>query len=159
MWEFGFSTMGEEEGTPAAGGTKEGLGLDSAPAFGADWAALERRVGMGRFRCVRVRASGGAPALRASESSHRLARHTGRSKLAPHPHPHPRPSPPRSIGGLGFGLPLSRVHARYFGGDLKLVSMQGYGVDVYLTLKRLEHQQGWEEQFVERVTPPSVTAA
>jgi [3-methyl-2-oxobutanoate dehydrogenase (acetyl-transferring)] kinase len=27
------------------------------------------------------------------------------------------------MGGLGFGLPLSRLYARYFGGDLRLVSM------------------------------------
>jgi signal transduction histidine kinase len=27
------------------------------------------------------------------------------------------------MGGLGFGLPLSRLYTRYFGGDLRLVSM------------------------------------
>ena len=35
---------------------------------------------------------------------------------------------------LGFGLPLARVYARYFGGDLTLKSMEGYGVDVYIHL-------------------------
>lgn len=34
----------------------------------------------------------------------------------------------------GFGLPLARVYARYFGGDLTLKSMEGYGVDVYIHL-------------------------
>ena len=31
-----------------------------------------------------------------------------------------------------FGLPLARIHARYFGGDLTLKSMEGFGVDAYL---------------------------
>ncbi|GMG40394.1 unnamed protein product [Ambrosiozyma monospora] len=39
--------------------------------------------------------------------------------------------------GLGVGLPHSRLYARYFGGDLKLISMEGYGTDVYLHLNRL----------------------
>ncbi|KAI0465030.1 hypothetical protein LJB42_000248 [Komagataella kurtzmanii] len=41
------------------------------------------------------------------------------------------------MSGLGFGLPLSRLYARYFGGDLKLISMENYGTDVYLHLNRL----------------------
>lgn len=39
--------------------------------------------------------------------------------------------------GFGFGLPLSRVYAQYFGGDLQVNSMLGYGTDVYLKLNRL----------------------
>jgi pyruvate dehydrogenase kinase 2/3/4 len=34
----------------------------------------------------------------------------------------------------GFGLPLARIYARYFGGDLTLKSMEGYGVDSYIYL-------------------------
>jgi pyruvate dehydrogenase kinase 2/3/4 len=44
---------------------------------------------------------------------------------------------PTGLAGYGFGLPLSRLYARYFGGDLKLLSMDGWGSDVYLTLHRL----------------------
>lgn len=51
------------------------------------------------------------------------------------------------MAGLGFGLPLSRLYARYFGGDLQLVSVPGYGVDAYLNLKRLEGC--WQEAHVE----------
>eukprot|EP00878_Enallax_costatus_P015017 GHUV01015724.1.p1 GENE.GHUV01015724.1~~GHUV01015724.1.p1 ORF type:complete len:495 (+),score=95.37 GHUV01015724.1:1927-3411(+) len=50
-----------------------------------------------------------------------------------------------SLAGLGFGLPLSRLHARYFGGDLKLVNLPGYGVDAFLTVRRLD-TAGWHEQ-------------
>ena len=37
----------------------------------------------------------------------------------------------------GFGLPLARIYARYFGGELTLKSMEGYGLDAYLHLPRL----------------------
>lgn len=51
----------------------------------------------------------------------------------------------------GFGLPLARVYARYFGGELTLKSMEGYGVDAYLYLPRL----GDECENL----PPRVTAS
>lgn len=41
------------------------------------------------------------------------------------------------MAGLGYGLPISRLYARYFGGDLQVISMEGYGTDAYLHLKRL----------------------
>lgn len=37
----------------------------------------------------------------------------------------------------GFGLPLARIYARYFGGELTLKSMEGFGCDAYLYLPRL----------------------
>lgn len=41
------------------------------------------------------------------------------------------------MAGFGYGLPILRLYAQYFGGDLKLISMEGYGTDVYLHLNRL----------------------
>lgn len=29
--------------------------------------------------------------------------------------------------GMGIGLPVSRLYARHFGGDLRMLSLQGYG--------------------------------
>lgn len=41
------------------------------------------------------------------------------------------------LAGLGYGLPISRLFARYFGGDLQIISMEGFGTDAYLHLKRV----------------------
>ncbi|EED95114.1 pyruvate dehydrogenase kinase, partial [Thalassiosira pseudonana CCMP1335] len=40
----------------------------------------------------------------------------------------------RSREDKGFGLPLARIYARYFGGEVTIKSMEGYGVDAYLYL-------------------------
>lgn len=40
-----------------------------------------------------------------------------------------------SIAGLGYGLPLSRAYAEYFGGSISIQSLWGWGTDVYLTLR------------------------
>ena len=45
-----------------------------------------------------------------------------------------RPDP---IAGFGYGLPLSRLYARYWGGDLKVTPMDGYGCDAMLILNKL----------------------
>mmetsp|Transcript_2897 Transcript_2897/g.4709 ORF Transcript_2897/g.4709 Transcript_2897/m.4709 type:complete len:365 (-) Transcript_2897:58-1152(-) len=43
----------------------------------------------------------------------------------------------RAIAGYGFGLPLSLCYAQYFGGDIIIQSMHGYGSDVYLNVNHL----------------------
>ena len=43
------------------------------------------------------------------------------------------------LAGYGVGLPLSRLYARYFGGDLDVKSLEGLGTDAYLHLSRLGH--------------------
>lgn len=48
---------------------------------------------------------------------------------------------PAILAGYGYGLPISRLYARYFGGDLQIISMEGYGTDAYLHLNRLGNVQ------------------
>ena len=42
---------------------------------------------------------------------------------------------------MGYGLPIGRGYARYFGGDLQIISMEGYGTDAYLHLSRLTNNR------------------
>lgn len=43
-----------------------------------------------------------------------------------------------SLAGLGYGLPLSRAYAEFFGGSIAIQNMSGYGCDVYLRVHGLK---------------------
>ncbi|KAF8522139.1 branched-chain alpha-ketoacid dehydrogenase [Hysterangium stoloniferum] len=43
-----------------------------------------------------------------------------------------------TLSGLGYGLPLAKLYATYFGGDLQLVSLYNHGTDVFLKLRCLQ---------------------
>ncbi|GAB5592352.1 [Pyruvate dehydrogenase (acetyl-transferring)] kinase 2 [Umbelopsis nana] len=41
---------------------------------------------------------------------------------------------------LGIGLPMSKVYSEYWGGELKVMSMEGFGTEAYLRIPRLGNQ-------------------
>jgi len=43
------------------------------------------------------------------------------------------------MAGYGYGLPISRLYARYFGGDLQMISMEGYGELILAYSQMLEN--------------------
>ena len=51
------------------------------------------------------------------------------------PRPNMKPTEGAAFAGYGYGLPLSRLYARYFHGDLKVNSIEGYGTDAIVYLK------------------------
>uniref|UniRef100_A0A8C7VRF6 Protein-serine/threonine kinase n=1 Tax=Oncorhynchus mykiss TaxID=8022 RepID=A0A8C7VRF6_ONCMY len=56
------------------------------------------------------------------------------------PTPSLEPSNTVPLAGFGYGLPISRLYARYFQGDLKLYSMEGVGTDAVIYLKALSSE-------------------
>ncbi|KAL7752864.1 [Pyruvate dehydrogenase (acetyl-transferring)] kinase isozyme 2 [Sorochytrium milnesiophthora] len=45
------------------------------------------------------------------------------------------------LAGSHHGLSLARLHARFFGGDLQLVSMEGHGTDAFVYLHKEKDEQ------------------
>ncbi|KAF9175156.1 hypothetical protein BGX20_007989, partial [Mortierella sp. AD010] len=59
------------------------------------------------------------------------------------------------LSDSGHGLPLARLIARYFGGELSLISMDGHGTDSYLSLYRdddhLENFPEMDQEMLDEV--------
>ncbi|KAJ2827994.1 hypothetical protein IWW50_001611 [Coemansia erecta] len=43
-----------------------------------------------------------------------------------------------AISGLGFGLPMTKIYAEYFGGMLNIISLEDYGCDAFLELPSIK---------------------
>jgi len=52
------------------------------------------------------------------------------------------PTSSKELCGYGFGLPLSRLYAQFFGGDIHMQSLYGHGTDCYICLNHLDPNVG-----------------
>ncbi len=106
---------GVNEGMPALGGAIwPPLGTQAAGGGGGSHASDGELAG------ALMGAAGGGPLGSSNTSSPLVPPGQGQYRMA----------------GLGFGLPMSRLYARYFGGDLSLKVVPTYGTNAYLTLRR-----------------------
>jgi len=48
-----------------------------------------------------------------------------------------KPETAASHPKLGIGLPMSNIYAKYFGGSLDIISLDGWGTDVYVRVPKL----------------------
>eukprot|EP00037_Helgoeca_nana_P001266 m.25995 g.25995 ORF g.25995 m.25995 type:complete len:417 (-) comp11623_c0_seq1:1447-2697(-) len=60
------------------------------------------------------------------------------------------------LAGFGYGLPISRLYARYLGGELSLECMEGHGTDAYVYLQALADRA---EEVLPSFEPSQVTYA
>ena len=73
------------------------------------------------------------------------------------------------LAGYGYGLPLSRLYARYFNGDLAMSSIEGFGTEVFVYLQALEseakerlpvfHETGSKKIYDAKLTAPDWTGS
>uniref|UniRef100_A0A673Y8Q2 Protein-serine/threonine kinase n=1 Tax=Salmo trutta TaxID=8032 RepID=A0A673Y8Q2_SALTR len=95
-----------------------------------DYPSVHVQVALGsEDLTVKVSDRGGGVPLRKIE---RLFTYT--YSTAPPPSMDGQRSP---LAGYGYGLPISRLYARYFQGDLKLYSLEGYGTDAVIYIRAL----------------------
>ncbi|XP_066544339.1 pyruvate dehydrogenase (acetyl-transferring) kinase isozyme 1, mitochondrial isoform X1 [Amia ocellicauda] len=97
----------------------------------AEFPAIKVQVALGHEDLtVKVSDRGGGVPLRKID---RLFTYT----YSTAPRPRMETSRATPLAGYGYGLPISRLYARYFQGDLKLYSLEGYGTDAVIYIKAL----------------------
>lgn len=96
----------------------------------ADIPVLVTVIQSGQGVIIRVRDRGGGAAPSIEQHLFKFAYSTVEQENSEQVDPTLSP-----LAGLGFGLPLSKAYAEYFGGRLQLQTYDGLGTDVYLTLK------------------------
>nr|XP_020460411.1 pyruvate dehydrogenase (acetyl-transferring) kinase isozyme 2, mitochondrial-like [Monopterus albus] len=84
----------------------------------------------GEDMSIKVSDKGGGVPFRKTE---KLFSYMYSTAPAPKIGDHTRPP----LAGFGYGLPISRLYAKYFQGDLQLFSMEGHGTDAVVYLKAL----------------------
>ncbi|PNW81573.1 hypothetical protein CHLRE_06g252300v5 [Chlamydomonas reinhardtii] len=154
VWSYGFTTIGRSaaasthssSSSTSGSGGKDGVGPDVVEGLGSGM-VQQVAAGAGGSGSAATASSGGGGSSTGGRRQQQPG--GGLQVLMRGPGGHSR----YQMAGLGFGLPLSRLYARYFGGDLRLQTIPGYGVDAYLTLRRLEEHE-WEEHVDEPSTLP-----
>ena len=121
--------------------------VERAQANGGRMSPIRVRVCEGDAVTIRIADQGGGIPHEAMDRVWKYGFTTARTEAEPEPEgpldgvPNlsGRPAAGQSgcMAGLGFGLPLTRLHAQYFGGDLQLHAMPGYGTDAFLKLSQI----------------------
>lgn len=137
VWAYGFTTSDmapAANGDGGSGGSDDNGGSGEADGGGGETAAAAAAAHTPVPGMPLEAPAGGSGAAAGQPFGLQLA------------HASEAPRHRHKLAGLGFGLPLSRLYARYFGGDLSLQNLPGHGVDAYLTLRSLEALSGgWRE--------------
>lgn len=90
--------------------------------------------------CIKISDRGGGIARKGMTRLWTYAYTTAKSAHETIEH-RPSKSPKHSpMAGFGHGLPLSRLYARYWSGDVQIISMQNFGTDVYVHVNRLGNE-------------------
>ena len=129
---------------PAIRAVSKGGGLKKAPPTARESEREPKRAQESKREPVIVREIEREPEkARGSKREQERARGSQKARESQRKPPALRgpPSLPRPLSECALrrrrSLPLTRRYARYFGGDLNIMSMEGYGTDAFLHLSRL----------------------
>lgn len=106
-------------------------------------AAVRIRVHRGRFGVFFTIADQGG-GIHNPDVMWSWGRHQIKAEKAVEEHPEDWPEvlaeDPSLAAPIGFGLPMARLTARYFGGDVQMRSLRGYGTTSYIHIPELQRE-------------------